>query len=97
MLVDSHLKYKVTSTKTNSLFSIGEIQASDIGNFTCVAENDFGMDSKTENVYMEGKDKLVWNLTEMWDCSFHSLLDGEISRINNFYSYTRKMSVKRNL
>lgn len=58
VLVESHPKYKVMSTKTNSLFSIGKIQATDIGNFTCVAENDFGTDSKTENVYMEGKSKI---------------------------------------
>lgn len=53
-LVQSHSKYKILTTKTSSHFSIGEIQASDIGNFTCVAKNAYGMDSKTENVFMEG-------------------------------------------
>lgn len=53
--VQAHSKYKVTSSKTSSHFYIGEIQASDIGNFTCIASNAFGADSKTENVFMEGK------------------------------------------
>lgn len=53
--IQSHAKYKITTFKTSSRFYIGEIQASDIGNFTCVASNAFGADSKTENVFMEGK------------------------------------------
>lgn len=52
--IQSHSKYKVTSIKTSSHFYIGEIQASDIGNFTCIASNAFGTDSKTESVFMEG-------------------------------------------
>lgn len=53
--VEKHPKYKTSSTQTSSHIIIGAIQASDIGNFTCVARNSFGEDSKTENVYMEGK------------------------------------------
>lgn len=52
--IQSHSKYKILTTKTSSHFSIGEIQASDIGNFTCVAQNEFGMDSKMEYVFLEG-------------------------------------------
>lgn len=54
--VQAYSKYKISSTKTSSHFSIGKIQASDIGNFTCVARNAFGEDSKTENVFMEGEE-----------------------------------------
>lgn len=52
--VSHNSKYKITNIKTSSHFYIGEIQTEDIGNFTCVASNAFGMDSKTENVFMEG-------------------------------------------
>lgn len=51
----SHLKYRVSSSKTSSHFHIGEIQAEDIGNFTCVVYNESGEDSKTEVVSMEGE------------------------------------------
>lgn len=53
--IPGNSKYKIINLKTSSHFSIGEIQAVDIGNFTCVAHNAFGTDSKTENVFMEGK------------------------------------------
>lgn len=53
--IHSHSKYKITSLEASSQFFIGQIQASDIGNFTCIASNDYGTDSKTENVFMEGK------------------------------------------
>lgn len=53
--VEKHSKYKISSMQTSSHIIIGAIQASDIGNFTCMASNAFGEDSKTENVYMEGK------------------------------------------
>lgn len=52
MRIDS--KYKITSSDATSQFFIGEIQASDIGNFTCIASNAYGTHSKTENVFMEG-------------------------------------------
>lgn len=53
--VNSHSKYKITTSDTNSHFFIGKIQASDIGNFTCTAKNAFGTDSKTESLFMEGE------------------------------------------
>ena len=53
--IPANTKYKITNIKTSSHFSIGEIQAEDIGNFTCVASNAFGTDSKTEIVFMEGE------------------------------------------
>lgn len=53
--IRANTKYKTMNSKTSSHFSIGEIQAEDIGNFTCVAHNAFGTDSKTEIVFMEGK------------------------------------------
>lgn len=53
--IREHARYKVTTIKTSSHFYIGEIQGSDIGNFTCVANNAFGADSKTESVSMEGE------------------------------------------
>lgn len=52
--VHAHSKYKITTSEINSHFFLGKIQASDIGNFTCIASNTFGTDSKTENVFMEG-------------------------------------------
>lgn len=52
--VRMHSKYKITSSDATSQFFIGEIQASDIGNFTCIASNAYGTDSKTESVFMEG-------------------------------------------
>lgn len=60
--IHSHPKYKISTTKTSSHFYIGEIEASDIGNFTCIANNPFGMDSMTETVSMEGK--IVDNYSE---------------------------------
>lgn len=52
--IQSHSKYKVTNSEVGSHFFIGKIQASDIGNFTCMAINDFGSDTITESVSMEG-------------------------------------------
>lgn len=50
----SHSKYKINTAETSSRFYMGKIEASDIGNFTCIASNPFGMDSKSEMVSMEG-------------------------------------------
>lgn len=47
-------KSKVTTTERRSVFSMGNIQVTDIGNYTCVASNAFGRDSKTESVLIEG-------------------------------------------
>lgn len=52
--IKSHTKYKITTSETSSHFLIGKMQALDIGNFTCIASNAFGMDSKTETVIVEG-------------------------------------------
>lgn len=52
--VNSHHKYKISNSKTNTYFSIGEIQAFDIGNYTCIASNAYGQDSKTGSVIIEG-------------------------------------------
>lgn len=52
--IHSHSKYKISSSAASSQFFIGEIEASDIGNFTCIASNAYGSDSKTEVVFMEG-------------------------------------------
>ncbi|PRD37680.1 UNVERIFIED_CONTAM: Titin [Trichonephila clavipes] len=49
-----HHKYKISNTKTSSHLSLGEIQAVDIGNYTCKAINAYGYDSKTESVVIEG-------------------------------------------
>ena len=53
--IQSHSKYKITNSEISSQFFIGKIQATDIGNFTCMATNAFGTDSVTESVSMEGK------------------------------------------
>ncbi|XP_035214091.1 Down syndrome cell adhesion molecule-like protein Dscam2 [Stegodyphus dumicola] len=53
--ITSRKKYKVTTTETSSLLSIGKIQASDIGNYTCVASNRLGEDSGTVRVVIEGE------------------------------------------
>lgn len=53
--INSHSKYKITNSNRNSIFLIGPIQASDIGNFTCTVKNAYGVDSKTESLLMEGK------------------------------------------
>ncbi|GFS81159.1 titin [Trichonephila clavipes] len=47
--------YKITNSETSSHLSIGKIQASDIGNYTCKATNRFGHDSGTVSVLIEGK------------------------------------------
>ncbi|GFS44506.1 titin [Nephila pilipes] len=52
--IRSHHKYKISSGKTSTQLSIGEIQAVDIGNYTCKAINAYGQDSKTESVIIEG-------------------------------------------
>ncbi|GFS44503.1 titin [Nephila pilipes] len=52
--IRAHHKYKMSNTKTSSHLSLGEIQATDIGNYTCKAINAFGYDSKTESVVIEG-------------------------------------------
>ncbi|GFS81160.1 titin [Trichonephila clavipes] len=52
--IRSHPKYKISSGKTSTHLSIGEIQATDIGNYTCKAINTYGQDSKTESVIIEG-------------------------------------------
>ncbi|GIY51862.1 titin [Caerostris darwini] len=51
--IHSHHKYRITNSKTSSHLYLGEIQASDIGNYTCKAINAFGHDSKTESVVIE--------------------------------------------
>lgn len=53
--IQSHSKYKITSSEVGSHFFIGKIQATDIGNFTCTASNAFGSDSATGSVTMEGE------------------------------------------
>lgn len=55
--VHSHPRYKITTSEASSQFFIGKIQASDIGNFTCMASNSFGSDSVTESVFMEGENE----------------------------------------
>lgn len=55
--IQSHSKYKITTSETNSIFLIGKMQATDIGNITCIASNAFGTDSKTESVIVEGEFK----------------------------------------
>ncbi|GFS39584.1 titin, partial [Trichonephila inaurata madagascariensis] len=45
--------YKITNSETSSHLSIGKIQASDIGNYTCKATNRFGHDSGTVSVLIE--------------------------------------------
>lgn len=65
--INSHTKYKISTTKTSSHLHIGEIVAADIGNFTCAASNSYGTDTKTESVSMEGNFfffticKIIWN------------------------------------
>lgn len=56
--VNSHSKYKIITTGTTSHFYIGEIEPSDIGNFSCIAMNAFGTDTKMETVSMEGEFEL---------------------------------------
>lgn len=56
--INSHPKYKITNSNRNSIFLIGAIQASDIGNFTCIVKNAYGSDSKTESLLMDGKIKI---------------------------------------
>lgn len=53
--VQSHHKYKISSSQTSSHLYIGQIEPEDIGNFTCIIRNAYGEDSKTESVYMEGE------------------------------------------
>ena len=53
--IQSHHKYKISNSKTSSQFLIGEIQATDIGNYTCKAVNDYGQDIKFESVIIEGR------------------------------------------
>lgn len=50
------------NSKTGSHFSIGEIQASDIGNYTCKAINSYGEDVKSESVIIEGMFMNMWYL-----------------------------------
>ncbi|GBM66129.1 Down syndrome cell adhesion molecule [Araneus ventricosus] len=52
--IDVGSKRKITITDRRSVFSMGNIQVTDIGNYTCVASNAFGRDSKTESVLIEG-------------------------------------------
>ncbi|GBM66125.1 Titin [Araneus ventricosus] len=52
-LIADHQKYKISNTKISSLFLIGQIAASDIGNYTCKATNLYGEDRKTANVLIE--------------------------------------------
>lgn len=47
-------KSKVFTTERRSVFSMGNIQVTDIGNYTCVASNALGRDLKTESVLIEG-------------------------------------------
>lgn len=47
-------KYRVSNSETSSHLSIGKIQASDIGNYTCLVANNFGQDSGTVSVIIEG-------------------------------------------
>lgn len=60
--IHSHSKYKISSSAASSQFFIGEIEASDIGNFTCIASNAYGSDSKTEVVFMEGEKKMLCSI-----------------------------------
>lgn len=54
-IISEDRKQKVTINDRSSHFSIGNIQPSDIGNYTCVAGNRYGKDSKTASVIIEGK------------------------------------------
>lgn len=51
----THHKYKISNSKTSSQFLIGEIQATDIGNYTCKASNAYGQDVQSESVIIDGK------------------------------------------
>ncbi|GFS39582.1 titin [Trichonephila inaurata madagascariensis] len=51
--ITSHYKYKASNSKSSSYFTIGEIEATDIGNYTCVSSNQYGEDSKTQNLLIE--------------------------------------------
>lgn len=53
--IQSHVKYKITSTVASSTFLVGQIEATDIGNYSCIASNAFGSDRQTEIVFMEGE------------------------------------------
>ncbi|XP_035214084.1 titin-like [Stegodyphus dumicola] len=52
--ISSHGKYKISSTESSSNFNIGQIQATDIGNYTCVANNRYGEDKVTISLVIEG-------------------------------------------
>ncbi|GIY73271.1 titin [Caerostris extrusa] len=48
------LKSKIAVNKMSTHFSIGKIQATDIGNYTCVVSNRFGEDKGTLQVIIDG-------------------------------------------
>ncbi|KAF8764132.1 Down syndrome cell adhesion molecule like protein [Argiope bruennichi] len=51
-------KYKISSTDKSSHFSIGNIQPNDIGNYTCVATNNAGVDRKVASIIMEASEEI---------------------------------------
>ncbi|XP_035214085.1 Down syndrome cell adhesion molecule-like protein 1 homolog, partial [Stegodyphus dumicola] len=51
--ISSDRKSKITTSERRSVFSMGNIEVTDIGNYTCVATNAYGRDSKTESVLIE--------------------------------------------
>lgn len=46
---------RITNSPRRSVFSIGNIRVTDIGNYTCVAINSHGRDTQTESFIIEGK------------------------------------------
>ncbi|GIY73268.1 down syndrome cell adhesion molecule [Caerostris extrusa] len=56
--VTSISKYKIINTEKSSHFSIGNIQPHDIGNYTCVATNNAGVDSKITSIVIEASEVL---------------------------------------
>ncbi|KAF8764129.1 Titin like protein [Argiope bruennichi] len=55
-------KNNIGMSKMSTLLSIGKIQASDIGNYTCVVTNRLGEDRKSIQVLIEGQFKLQIDL-----------------------------------
>ncbi|GFS44500.1 titin [Nephila pilipes] len=54
-VISTEIQKKVTGNERSSHFSIGYIQSSDIGNYTCVVSNKYGEDRKTASVLIEVK------------------------------------------
>lgn len=53
--IGSHAKFKVTTIGRSSHLSVGKVEATDIGNYTCVVSNTYGQDTEMVQVILDGK------------------------------------------